>query len=194
MTIYGPWIMGLGFMISASGLPIPITPIVVAAGAAVAQYGVDSFDLFLWGFVGVVIGDSVCYLVGRLGMEPIERLTPARMKPMWTKVREWFNHSGGAAVFFSRWLMNSMDVPLSMVAGGARFPYKRYAKNILLGRALWFGLYGGLGFALGAQWQQFTDDMQAYQSWIVGIVLVVFAFYAALNQLRKRLVPVLPEK
>jgi hypothetical protein len=34
IALYGPWIMGLGLMISAAGLPIPISPIVVAAGAA----------------------------------------------------------------------------------------------------------------------------------------------------------------
>jgi membrane protein DedA with SNARE-associated domain len=185
--------MGLGFMISAAGLPIPLTPIVVAAGAAVQQYGSAELDLFIWGFFGVALGDMLCYLIGRLAMEPIERLTPARMQPMWRKVNIWILRSGGAAVFLSRWLMNSVDVPLSMVAGGAHFPFKRFARNVVLGRLLWFVVYGSLGFAVGAQWQKFTADMQSYQSWIGGIVLVVIAFYALLSQLRKRLVPQLPE-
>ena len=179
IALFGPWIMGLGFMISAAGLPIPLTPMVVAAGAAVQQYGSAEIDLFLWGFLGVAIGDMLCYGIGWLAMEPIERLTPARMQPMWTKVNVWITRSGGMAVFLSRWLMNSVDVPLSMVAGGARFPFKRFAKNVLLGRLLWFVVYGGLGFAVGAQWQQFTEDMQAYQGWIAGIVVVIVALKAA---------------
>jgi membrane-associated protein len=193
INIYGPWIMGLGFLISAAGLPIPITPIVVAAGAAVQQFGGGSFDLFVWGFVGVVVGDSLCFLIGRLAMEPIERLTPARFQPMWQKVSLWFSRSGGTAVFLSRWLLNSVDVPLSMVAGGAGLPFARFAQSILAGRMLWFVLYGGLGFALGAQWQQFTADMQAYQSWIGGIIAVMAAFYFLLKTLRKNLIPTFPE-
>jgi len=181
--------MGLGFLISAAGLPIPITPIVVAAGAAVQQYGAGSFDLFIWGFLGVVIGDSLCFLAGRLAMGSIERLSPARMQPMWDKASSWFNRSGGLAVFFSRWLLNSVDVPLSMVAGGSGFQFKRFAQNILLGRLLWFVLYGGLGFALGAQWQQFTADMHAYQNWIIGILVSMAAFYTLVNFLRKALIP-----
>lgn len=185
--------MGLGFMISAAGLPIPITPIVVAAGAAVQQYGSQELDLFVWGLVGVALGDMLCYLIGRLAMEPIERLTPTRMQSMWQKVNVWILRSGGAAVFLSRWLMNSVDVPLSMVAGGAGFPFKRFARNVILGRLLWFVVYGSLGFAVGAQWQKFTADMQAYQGWIGGIILLVIAFYVLINRLRKTLVPELKE-
>jgi membrane protein DedA with SNARE-associated domain len=193
IALYGPWIMGLGLMISAAGLPIPISPIVVAAGAAVQMYGFQEFDLFLWGFLGVALGDSLCYLAGRLAMEPIQRLTPNKFQPMWHKVHSWINRSGGTAVFFSRWLMHSVDVPLSMAAGGSRFPFKSFAQNILLGRMLWFAIYGGLGFAVGAQWQQFSTDMGAYQGWIAGIVLVIIMFYALLNYLRTKLIPQMPE-
>ena len=135
---------------------------------------------------------SLCYLFGHLAMEPIQRLTPAKLQPMWPKVSAWINTSGGTAIFFSRWLMNSVDVPLSMVAGGSHFPFNRFAQNILLGRLLWFILYGGLGFAVSAQWEQVTANVQAYQSWLAGIVLVVTVFYVLLNQLRKKLAPVLP--
>lgn len=189
INLYGSWIMGLGLMISAAGLPIPITPVVVAAGAAVQQFGARSFDLFLWGFIGIILGDSICFLIGRTAMDPIERLTPGRIKPMWSKVRIWFNHSGGSAVFFSRWLLNSVDVPLSMVAGGSGLSYLKFLKNAIFGRLLWLLLYGGLGIVLGVQWRQFTADMQAFQSWIVGIVLVLIAFIVLLKMLRKKLIP-----
>ena len=56
IDLYGPWIMGVGFMISATCLPIPLTPMVIAAGAILQQYGLFEIDLILWGFVGVVIG------------------------------------------------------------------------------------------------------------------------------------------
>jgi membrane protein DedA with SNARE-associated domain len=185
--------MGFGFMISATCLPIPLTPMVIAAGAILQQYGFLEIELFLWAFVGVVIGDSLSYLLGRLALQPIQRLSYRFLQPMWDKVNTWFTQNGGNATFFSRWLMNSVDVPISMVAGGTKFPYKQFIKNVAVGRAIWLLVYGGLGFALGTQWQKFTEDMQAYQNWTVGIVLIVIAFYALLNRLRKTLLPSFPE-
>jgi membrane protein DedA with SNARE-associated domain len=185
--------MGFGFMISATCLPIPLTPMVIAAGAILQQYGLLEFDLILWGFIGVVIGDSLSYLLGRLALQPIQRLSYKFLHNLWDKVNAWFAQNGKASIFFSRWLMNSVDVPVSMVAGGTKFPFKKFLKEVILGRALWFLLYGGLGFALGTQWQKFTNDMQAYQNWIAVIVLIVIAFYALIIRLRKSLVPTFPE-
>lgn len=185
--------MGLGFMISATCLPIPLTPMVIAAGAILHQYGLLGIELILWGYLGVVIGDSFSYLLGWLALQPIQRLSSRFLHSLWDNVNGWFAQNGGAAVFFSRWLLNSMDVPVSMVAGGTKFPYRQFLKKVALGRALWFLLYSGLGFALGAQWEKFTNDMQAYQNWIFVVMLIIFAFYAVIIRLRKTLLPTFPE-
>ena len=177
IPLYGPWIIGLSTLISASGTPVPITPLMIAAGAFIQQDGLEQAPLLLWGLLGVVIGDSIAFLIGRYALGAIRRLSPRRMEALWDKAEFWFNRFGGSSVFFSRWLLNSIDVPISFISGGARFSFWIYLKNILYGRLLWVLLYGGLGFAVGAQWQAFNENMKVFQAWVFVFIFLVGGFY-----------------
>jgi membrane protein DedA with SNARE-associated domain len=177
IAIYGPWILGLSTLISASGTPFPITPLMIAAGAFIQQDGFEQAPLLLWGLLGVVIGDSIAYLVGRYALGAIRRLSPRRMEALWAKAEFWFNRYGGSSVFLSRWLLNSVDVPISFISGGAGLSFWTYLKNISFGRLLWVLLYGGLGFVVGAQWQAFNENMKVFQTWLLILILLGCVFY-----------------
>lgn len=184
---YGPWILGLSTLVSASGTPLPITPLMVAAGAFIQQDGINQAPLLLWGLLGVVLGDSVAYLIGRYALGAIRRLSPRRMEALWDKAEFWFNRYGGSSVFFSRWLLNSIDVPISFISGSARFPYRLYLKNILSGRLLWVLIFGGLGFAVGAQWQAFNEDMKVFQIGLIAFLILAGVGYFLRRRWQKTL-------
>lgn len=139
-------------LIAALGVPIPMAPILVAAGALAADGRVNPLVLFLAATIGFAIGDNLLYMVGRgldLGLGPslrrfLRRLHPgvqhARARKLVGRRREW-------TVFFSRFTF--LSAPVSLAAGASRFPWQRFLLADLLGEAGNAALDILLGYGVG---------------------------------------------
>jgi membrane-associated protein len=153
MVSAGPVVLGLAALLSALGLPLPTAILVSAAGALARQGMLDwRVALALW-LVGAVLGDSACYALGRFATRWLPRLTGRRRMAAYHAAVERFKEHGTAFLLLTRFALIWFGVPTSLVAGSGRYPFRWFVACDVAGRAIWIVLYGGLGYALGSQWQ-----------------------------------------
>jgi membrane protein DedA with SNARE-associated domain len=162
---YGVFVLGLAMFLASSGLPLPATPLVIAAGALVRQGMVNGWAAFSFILIGIVAGDIFSYWLGRTGGDWVERRIPASRQTLMNKARLWFSRNGSLSVFLTRSIFTSLDVPVNLVAGGSDFQFRRFLVWALAGRATWLVLFGVLGYAMGSQWERvgaLTGDLMVW--------------------------------
>jgi len=179
---YGAPILGLIVFIGAMGAPFPGTLIIVAVGAFCRQ-GFLSWPITgLVAFICVVLGDGVSYSMGYYARESILRRFSA--SPQWNRAEKSFQNWGGMSIFLTRFLITGIAVPVNLLAGTGRFPFKRFLMYDLAGEAIWVFGYGGLGYLFGTQWEVVSDFISNFGGLVLGLVVLVAGFLLARRLLR----------
>ena len=157
MLTYGIWALGLATLISAIGVPLPATMILLAAGAF-ARQGVLNWEAAVaLAALGAMLGDTVSYLLARFG----GKLAFQRMQASgaWSQSQTVFERWGGLAVFFSRFLLTPLALPINLLAGSTRYTLWRYLGGVVAGEALWVVTFGGMGYLFADQWETVSAVM-----------------------------------
>ena len=168
---YGAPILGMIVFVGALGVPFPGTFIVVAAGAFSRQ------DILAWHTTGlialtcVVIGDSLSYAMGYYARERILRRFEG--SGPWSQAESSFNRWGGTSIFLTRFLITGIAVPVNLIAGTSKFPFRQYFLYDLLGETIWIFGYGGLGYLFGTQWEAVSELLSNISGLLLGLVLLV---------------------
>jgi membrane protein DedA with SNARE-associated domain len=179
---YGAPILGLIVFIGAMGAPFPGTLIIVAVGAFCRQ-GFLSWPITgLVAFICVVLGDGVSYSMGYYARESILRRFSA--SPQWNRAEKSFQNWGGMSIFLTRFLITGIAVPVNLLAGTGRFPFKRFLMYDLAGEAIWVFGYGGLGYLFGTHWEVVSDFISNFGGLMLGLVVLVAGFLMARRLLR----------
>jgi membrane protein DedA with SNARE-associated domain len=172
---YGAWVLGATTLLSALGLPLPATMLLVAAGALARQGTLDWAAAVALAAAGASLGDAASYWLGRSG----SRLLADRMEtaPAWQRARGAFQRWGGLAIFLSRFVLTPLALPVNLVAGGARYSAWRFIAPVVLGEVLWVMVFGGLGYAFADQWAALSSALgtQAggFSAYLVALIALV---------------------
>lgn len=167
---YGaPMIFGV-LLLGGAGAPLPTVLIVIATGAFIRQEMLSLYTTPLLGLIGVVIGDSLVYGVGRFASQWIERRFGA--SDSWKSAQRRFEKRGGIAIYLTRWLITPLAVPTNLVAGSSRYPIGRFLFYDTAGELTWLILFGGIGYAFGDQWALITDIVSNF-SGLIGSILAI---------------------
>jgi len=177
---YGAPILGVIVFIGALGVPFPGTLIVIAIGAFAKQ------GIFTWYTTGlvalacVVLGDSLGYAMGHFAREPV--LHRFQNNERWIKAESTFNRWGGMAVFWTRFLITGIAVPVNLIAGTSGFGFRRFFFYDLLGETIWIFGYGGLGYLFGTQWEVISDLLSNVSGLILGLILLGIGVWLGIRQ------------
>ncbi len=169
--------------VEESGVPLPVPGdvyVVYLGSAAGASTG--------WLVAGwlavvavVVAGSSNLYLVSRRwGPELIEHrlaavihLDPERVR----RARVWFDRWGPLAIIFGRHIPG-FRIPITVVAGTFRVPYRVFAPSVAVSTAVWAAFW----ILLGARFGHHAADILHANPWIylvlagvLGLVIGLFA-------------------
>jgi membrane protein DedA with SNARE-associated domain len=155
------------------GLPTPTTPLVVASGALAREGLINWQAAVIMGYVGAILGDMFSYAVGRSGWDWAQRALSERRADLWNQALARFQRRAGQAVFVTRIVFTTLDVPINLIAGSSRYPWQRFLVATLAGRAAWFVLFGGLGYIAGSQWRAASQIINEYSLWLAIAILVV---------------------
>jgi membrane protein DedA with SNARE-associated domain len=176
---YGAPILGMIVFIGAMGAPFPGTVIVIAAGAFSRQ-GFLSWHLTgLVALACVVFGDSISYAMGYFAREPFLRRFKGSER--WIQAEASFNRWGGMSVFWTRFLITAIAVPVNLIAGTSNFRFRRFFFYDLLGESIWIFGYGGLGYLFGTQWEVVSDIISNISGAALGLVLLAVGIWLALQ-------------
>lgn len=187
MLAYGAYALGLALLLGALGLPLPGTLLVLATGAFVRQGYMDWPSALGIGLVGVVLGDTAAYLIGRLAGTWVDRRYGST--PVWQSAVSQFQRRGWLAIYLTRFLLTPLGVPVSFIAGGSRYPYWRFLVFDILGELTWLLLYGSVGYAVGSQWEAVSELVGNFSGLLVGLVALGVGIWLALRYWRRQPAP-----
>jgi membrane protein DedA with SNARE-associated domain len=164
--------------IEESGVPLPVPGdvYVIYLGHLAAGYWPHLLGYWL-AIIGVVVAGStnLYWISRRWGIRLIEHplarvfhLEPARLE----KAKVWFDRWGVLAMIFGRHIPG-FRVPLTVVAGTLKFPYRLFVPSVAVSTAIWAGIMLLVGDKLGGAIARFTGR----HTWIyaVGTVLLLGA-------------------
>lgn len=176
---YGAPLVGLILLLGALGIPVPGSVVVIAAGAFSQQGVLNWPNAAFIGFVGAILGDMASYGMGHFAKD----WTWKRFgnSPAWINASNSFQKRAGLAVFLTRWLVTAIAIPTNLIAGGSGYKFSHFMLYDMLGEVTWILLYGGLGYLFGSQWELVYDFMSNFGGLVLGLVILGFGIYQALN-------------
>lgn len=164
--------------VEESGVPLPVPGdvYVIYLGHLAAGYWPHLVGYWL-AIIGVVVAGStnLYWISRRWGIRLIEHplarvfhLEPARLQ----KAKAWFDRWGVLAMIFGRHIPG-FRVPLTVVAGTLKFPYRLFVPSVAVSTAIWAGIFLLVGDKLGGAIARFSGR----NTWIyaVGTVLLLGA-------------------
>jgi membrane-associated protein len=192
LSQYGlPVLFGV-IAISAAGVPLPISLMLVAAGSFVELGEMKLWQVIVVASAGAVLGDQIGYALGRWGgRRLVARLKQrtngeAKLREADVFARRW----GGAGIFFSRWLVTPLGPWVNLTSGMAGYSWSRFLCWDVAGEVLWVVLYVMLG-------KLFSDRVQALVEILGNLTWVIVGVIAAVLlgwQLRQHLRSVNPAR
>ena len=180
---YGAPFIGIIVFISALGAPFPCTLIVVAAGAFAKQGLLTWYSTGLVAVASVVIGDNLSYAMGHFAREPVLRRFQGSER--WNQAEETFNRWGGMSIFWTRFLITGIAVPVNLISGTSGFGARRFFIYDLIGETVWIFGYGGLGYLFGTQWELIGDILNNVSGLMLGLVMFAIGIWLGVRQYKK---------
>jgi membrane protein DedA with SNARE-associated domain len=167
-------------LLESACIPIPseITMLVGGALTTAAFAGAgNELNLVLVataGILGNLVGSLLAYWAGSVGGRPLVdrfgRYLLIRPHEV-DRAHAWFERRGQAAVLIAR-LLPVIRTFISLPAGVAKMPLKRFTIYTLIGCIPWvFGLTW-IGAALGSKWDKAAKAIQPV-GWLIAAVLIV---------------------
>jgi membrane protein DedA with SNARE-associated domain len=179
---YGAPILGAIVFIGALGVPFPGTLIVIAAGAFAKQGILTWYATGLVALTCVVLGDSLSYAMGYFAREPV--LRRFQNSERWSQAESTFSNWGGMSVFWTRFLITGIAVPVNLIAGTSAFRFRRFFLYDLIGETIWIFGYGGLGYLFGTQWEVVSDVLSNVSGLALGILILAIGIWLGIRRLK----------
>ncbi len=169
---YGYYVVFLGVLLENSmflGLLVPGAVVMILAGLAAENGAINIWWVLLLGFGATVLGDTISYVVGRLGWARV--LQRGSLGPLMEKARVSMESNHRWIILAYHWAGYTRVVGPA-AAGLFRIPYRRWAPLDYVGGGLWVIGYTTFGLLLGAGGLEFGDTKS--------MVRVLELFFAAL--------------
>ncbi len=180
LQVYGYPVLWLVTFVAAFGAPLPITLLLLAAGAFSAQGDFSFTILALLAISAAVAGDCVGYCVGRLwGTQALDWLTGSRLGKRFVhpdavdRSRSYFRRHGAWAILLTRVLLSALGSVTNLVAGTDLYPVGAFLFLDSVGEAVGSLTPLILGFVVGASWEAVGDILGAVSLLALGLICAV---------------------
>ncbi len=163
-------------------MPVPLAGLLAAAGVFAAHGQLCVALLIALAAGGAVLGDTLGYATGRLGMRVYLRRgtasdSHASLSAGWlrrlvakvlasrivTRSVEWEAFGGGSMavlIVLSRTVLGAFGPVINILSGVRRYPVGRFLLYDAVGEFIWVGAYVGIGFAVGMRGGDANDLMR----------------------------------
>lgn len=182
MLNYGSALLGVALFLAALGIPLPASVLLMAAGAFTSQGVLPLEGAVVAATSGAVAGDACSYLVGRFSL----RWVPSSVLASggWARAAASFARWGGWGVFFSRFLLTPIALPVNLLAGSTRYAWARFMSAVVAGEVVWVFLFGGLGHLFANQWEALSRLAADIGAVVLGLALVAAGLWALIAHRR----------
>lgn len=186
---YGYAILFLGIALENVGLPLPGEVFLFAAGLLASNGSFTLSTVIALGTAGAVVGDSLGYLLGRMGGERLPqlycRITLGSAECV-RKTQEYFTRRGGGlTVAFGRFVVGVRAFAAPM-AGSSKMSYPRFLAYDALGALLWAALAAACGYLFGSRWERLLAGYRWYYGFVLLTLLLCALGYVLMKSQRRR--------
>src|SRR3989441_1980704 len=176
---HGYAVVFLVVLAEAVGLPVPAAIALLAAGAAVASGALRATVLLLVAVIGMLIGDSLLFVLGRyMGWSLLGWLCKLSANPETCIMRsaESFYKRGKLTLVIAKFIpgVNTMAAPL---AGSMKMRPEQFLRFDLAGASLYALAYGSLGFVSRDFLAALTRSFQAAGRTVKETILIAILVY-----------------
>lgn len=161
--------------------PVPSEVVMPFAGFLVFQGQLGFAEVLLVALAGSLAGSLLSYALGLYGGRPlVERygrwllLGPKELA--WTD--RFFARWGALAVFAARFIPVVRHI-ISIPAGTARMPLRKFLPATALGAFAWNAFLAYMGLRLGPAWESLGSSLGPYEDALLAVVLVAGLAYVA---------------
>ena len=178
-------------IIDATGVPFPGRIILAAAGALAASAGDVSVLLVIaLGAAGVVVSDHLWYFAGALGTDRLLLRAYCRVtgdaSDCAARAKGWLRRFGALIIVVGRFVavVRMFAWPLAR-AHGIRYPV--FVALDVPAAIAWCAIWVGLGWLLGEQWADASEQMRWVGAAIAAAAVAAFTTVARWRRRRRRL-------
>ena len=175
------------FLLMAAGsacIPIPSEATMLFAGFEVSDGDLTLLGVIVAGVTGELIGCLIAYAAGYYGrIDLLERnklIHIDRKRLDW--VDSWFQRRGDLTVFVGR-LLPLVRAFISLPAGVAEMPLRRFIPLTLAGSAIWLSGLVLIGRAVGDNWEDLHRKL-AFLDYVVVAAVIVGVGYLLIKRRR----------
>ncbi|MDT0548955.1 MULTISPECIES: DedA family protein [Streptomyces] len=179
-------LVGLVIGLESLGIPLPGEIILVSASLlAASQDHIDPYILGASAVAGAIIGDSIGYLIGRKGGQPLlnwlGRKFPKHFSAEHVATAERYFHKWGMwAVFVGRFIA-LLRIFAGPLAGCLRMPYWKFLIANVLGGIVWAGGTTAVIYSVG----KVAEDWLKRFSWLGLVAALLFGLGSMLVMKRR---------
>lgn len=184
---YGVVAVFLSVLVSAIGLPLPTSFLLLFAGSTVANGDLQFLPVVAAGAAGAIIGDHIGYSIGWFGgrgfvMRIIHKLkAESLLEKAETTSLKW----GGPSIFLSRWLITAVGPYINLTSGITRYRLPPFSLWVVLGEVLWVLIYVGIGNIFSTSIAEISDALGDFTWVLLGLIVVCFLGYKVFQSTRR---------
>jgi membrane protein DedA with SNARE-associated domain len=174
-------------LLDCACVPIPSEVTMLFAGFGVSQGDFSLPAIVAAGTLGNLVGSWIAYGVGIYGSERLLQGRAPRLllhEHALQRAHRWFARYGSASVFVSR-MLPLVRTFISLPAGIARMPLRRFSLFTLLGCLPWVLGLAVLGNVVGRNWTHWRDHLR-YVDYAVLAVAAAIGIAATARWLHTR--------
>ncbi len=171
-------------LLGSACIPIPSEATMLFAGFKVSDGDLTLFGVIAAGVTGELIGCLIAYAAGYYGrIDLLERnklIHIDRKRLDW--VDGWFQRRGDITVFVGR-LLPLVRAFISLPAGVAEMPLRRFIPLTLAGSVIWLSSLTLIGRAVGDSWDQWHQKL-AFLDYVVVVAAIAAIAYLLIKRRR----------
>lgn len=159
----------------------------VIAGFLCANKFLNLFIAYPVIVAGDIIGDSLCYMLGRFGAPEFLKkvIKQFGFKPeKIDAVRSYFNNNSIKSVSLSK-ITLGIGFAGIYLAGNAKVPYRKFILICLVTSALQYVVYLGIGYLLGSAYEKIAHYIDFLSALII-VTVVTILIFIFLKSFRKK--------
>ena len=185
---HGYTVLFVWVFVEQLGLPLPATPLLLAAGALAGAEHLNLALATIRPSVAALLADTLGYELGRRrGSQILQLLCRISLEPdsCVRRTQDVFARHGARSLLVAKFIpgLSTVAPPL---AGIFRMRISRFLLFDGLGAFIWVGAFTGLGFLFRDQLERLAVSAMGLGAWLVGILVVALAGYIGWKYVQRR--------
>ena len=166
----------LGVMLSGHFIPIPEDVFLIFVGYIAANGVVHFWYVIPFACVGIIIGDSLLYILGKTGSRFAQNMMARSKKDLYENLESHMIRHAFGTLFVSRFI-TGVRLLTPIIAGVMKVPYRVVFPAVALGSLLYVPIFISLGYILHNKLTILLSTVESVRHLISLGVIGVIAFF-----------------